>query len=104
MHWVSRAIMNKDERHILGRSIRITKIFIYLIITILKLVYLLIIFLRYYIILRIRWRLSLYRTRRIINKMNLDKAETDKISRDIVGDFPSLKELYRIFKESMRYE
>ncbi len=94
--------MNGNKHDILVRFIKLTKIFIYIVILVINLIYLLTILLEYYISLKIKWRVSLYRTRKMISKEGLDKSEANEIARNIIGETPSLRELYRIFRNVMK--
>lgn len=94
--------MNEKKKSILTRLIKLTKIFIYIIILIINSIYLLMVFLKYYVGLKIKWKLSFYTARKIISEKGLDKSKADKIARDIVGKPPSLRDLYKIFRDDIR--
>ena len=96
--------MNAKKQNILVRLIKLTKVFIHVIVLIINLIYLLTILLKHYVSLKIKWRISLHRARKMISKAGLDKDEADKIAKDIMGRSPSLRELYRIFRDDVYYE
>lgn len=96
--------MNDEKQNILVRLIKLTKIIIYIIIFIISLIYLLTILLKHYTSLKIKWKVSLYRTRKMLSNAGLDKAEVDEIAKDIIGRPPSIRDLYRMFRAGIYYE
>lgn len=96
--------MNKGRDSVFRRLESILMITLYSLKAIFRVVYLTLLFMKYYIALRIRWRLSLYRAKKLINKLDFDKMESDDITKSVVGDFPSIRKLYNMFRESIGNE
>jgi len=77
------------------------RIFIYFFIFLSRSIYILLLITDFFISLRIKRRISIYRVKKYMNKKGFKTGDIDIIAEAIVGKYPSIIKIYKTLRKSM---